>query len=122
MCGLCFAAHKPADSSFSHYIILPKKSSSKMSQPMQYSYSTPADMCKGKTKLKVHYIGGRGISDAGCWSSAGDYFRMCSVVEWERMEWNHSILVSWNHSILVFGSDKKLSWNHSIHVFGFEMG
>jgi hypothetical protein len=49
--------HLAGYSSFSHYIFLPKKSSSKMSQPMQYSCSTPADMCKGKTKLKVQYIG-----------------------------------------------------------------
>jgi hypothetical protein len=39
-----------------------------------------ADMCKGKTKLKVQYIGGRGVSDAGCWSSAGDYFSLARIM------------------------------------------
>lgn len=50
------------------------------------------------------------------------HLRVCSVVECEGMEWNHSILLSRNHSIPVFGLDKKLSRNHSIRVFGFGMG
>jgi hypothetical protein len=55
-------------------------------------------------------------------SALGETLGMCSVVECEGMEWNHSILLSRNHSIHVFGLDKKLSRNHSISVFGFGMG
>jgi hypothetical protein len=47
---------------------------------------------------------------------------MCSVPEFEGMEWNGSVPRSRDGSDPVFGSEKNEERNDSIPVFGFEMG